>query len=202
MFTTRNIKKGEELCDCYSDVIYHEPAWIRQIFLKEKYNFDCQCEACASPIFEREESDATRIHLKEIATTLSMRIGATFLYNEQFSREVQQITGEDDSYDDYEDWGERAKVCPNKSKMRPTSEDLYNLSEYIQLLQKEGIDHDILECMELAFDLSEFLNDKIALEQHRLGYDVLKLYEIAKGEKHKETRRFRKKLAKSKKQLC
>ena len=201
MFTTRDVQKGQELCDCYSDVVYHEPAYVRGLFLKAKYSFDCRCDACTYPILEQEESDERRMNLKEVAKGLSARIGASFLYNEKFDREIQAVTGEcDDSDEEDYSWSTAYEGPCSKHKMRPTSDDLYNLLDYIELLQKEGIDHDMIECMELAFDLAVFLNNESVLQQHeltRLGENVLKLCEIAKGEKHKLTKQFRKKVLKS-----
>ena len=196
MFTTRDVKQGTELFDCYSDVVYHEPAWVRQLFLTEKYNFDCRCDACASTAVEQEESDGRRMQMKEIAKTLSKRIGATFLYDEHFSLEVKRITGECDESDPYGGWDGTYMRHSNSKSLKPTSDDLMNLLEYIQLLRREGIDHDIVECVELAYDLSVFLDDRDALQQHQLGQSILKLYEVSKGVKHKRTRQFRKKLEK------
>lgn len=201
IFTTRDIQKGQELCDCYSDVVYHEPANVRKLFLKAKYSFDCRCDACTYPASEQDESDERRMNLKEIAKQLSTRIGASFMYNEHFDREIQAVTGESDGSDE-EDYSWRTAnegVC-NSKKMRPKSDDLYNLLDYVELLQKEGIDHDMIECMELAFDLAVFLNDEVVLNQqlYQMGDNVLKLYEIAKGDGHKLTKQFRKKVLKSK----
>jgi hypothetical protein len=199
MFTTRDIKRGEELCDCYSDVVYHEPSWVRRIFLKEKYSFDCRCVACTMSTAQQEESDERRMHLKEIAKLLSARVGASFLFNQQFDREVQCFAnddGEDESSEDEYQHGNRTANVPNASKLRPTADDLYNLLEYIDILNKEGINHDIVECMELAFDLAVFLNDKDTLQHKHLGQSVLTLYQVTKGEKHRKTRQFRKRLVK------
>jgi hypothetical protein len=199
MFTTRNIKRGDELCDCYSDVVYHEPFWVRQIFLKEKYSFDCRCKACTMSTIQQQESDERRMHLKEIAKLLSARIGASFLYNQEFDREVQCIIandGENESSEDEDDYGNWDGNALNANKLRPTVDDLHNLLGYIEILNKEGINHDIVECMELAFDLAVFLNDNDALQHNHLGQNVLRLYRVTKGERHRKTRKFRKKLEK------
>lgn len=237
MFTTRDVKKGEELFDCYSDVVYHEPAWVRRAFLKEKYNFDCQCSAC-SPSFVAfqnndiheeflVESDNRRKSLKEIAITLSNRIGASFLYNENFDEEIQNTVSKirsseysdsdeipTDSEDD-DSWNvdingvatnlsfsKNSRNGGNKGKFKPTSDDLYNLLDYIHLLRQEGIDHDAVECIELAFDLAVHLNDRHVLKTYNLGNECLNLYEVSKGTNHKSTKSFRKKLRKTPPSLC
>ncbi len=232
MFTTRDVKKGEELLDCYSDVVYHEPAWVRRAFLKEKYNFDCQCSACL-PLFKAVEqndlhevslveSDNRRKSLKEIAITLSNRIGASFLYNEKFDEEIQNTVSKI-RYSEYRDgdelstdseaddsWyvdinGVATNLCfsksirgnGNKGKFKPNPDDLYNILDYIHLLRQEGIDHDAIECIELAFDLAIFLKDKHVLKTYNLGNECLKLYEVSKGKNHKSTKSFKKKLHKA-----
>jgi hypothetical protein len=139
------------------------------------------------------------MHLKEIVKLLSARIGASFLYNQEFDREVQCIIandGENESSEDEDDYGNWDGNALNANKLRPTVDDLHNLLGYIEILKKEGINHDIVECMELAFDLAVFLNDNDALQHNHLGQNVLRLYRVTKGERHRKTRKFRKKLEK------
>ena len=136
--------------------------------------------------------------------SLSGRIGANFLYNHQFAKDVQRIAYADDHASDSDDEYETSRNGnhPNSAnKLKPSSDDLYTLLEYIDILNKEGVDHDILECMELAFDLAVFLDDRLTLQQYGLGDNVLQLYELTKGEKHKKTRLFRKKLDKMNRSL-
>eukprot|EP00804_Cyclotella_cryptica_P006772 CCRYP_019533-RB/>CCRYP_019533-RB protein AED:0.01 eAED:0.01 QI:28/1/1/1/1/1/2/247/376 len=159
VFTTRDIRKGEQLFCCYSDIVYHEPAWVRRLFLDQKYHFDCQCNACSG---ETVTSDEQRCQMKEIAMKLSWRIGAAFLYDKTFDEEVQRITGEYDEEEDDSFFSTIPRQTPNAlsdGKLKPTIDDLLDILEYMRLCQEEGLDHDMLHCLELAFDLAAFFND-------------------------------------------
>ena len=45
-FASRNIAKGEEITDCYTYPFDITPGQERRLYLKEKYKFLCQCQAC------------------------------------------------------------------------------------------------------------------------------------------------------------
>lgn len=134
--------------------------------------------------------------MKYIAKSLSQRIGATFLYDKKFDDEVRRITGECDSSDDDDplDWTSRDSSSFTDGKLKPTKDDLFDIIEYMKLCQEEGLDHDMLHCLELTFDLAIFLNDDEHLRP--IGNRCMKLYEVSKGERHKLTKKFRKKLQK------
>lgn len=54
MVTTENIKKGQELNDSYSYQFHDKLIGTRKKWLKERYKFDCKCEACENkwPMYE------------------------------------------------------------------------------------------------------------------------------------------------------
>jgi hypothetical protein len=86
------------------------------------------------------------------------------------------------------------------TKLSFTNPKQYHLDailEYIQLLEEEGIDHDCLECYELAYDFATFLGRSDYLEQFSLHEKCLNLYKLSKGPKHKATKKFRNKLQKN-----
>ena len=45
-FASRNIKKGEEITDCYSHPFDVTPLEERGPYLEDKYKFKCSCEPC------------------------------------------------------------------------------------------------------------------------------------------------------------
>lgn len=75
LFTTKNIEAGEELTDCYSDVIYHGSREYRQAFMEEKFKFRCNCLAtCNSSSLEATKtSDERRSRLKYLTLLLGSR---------------------------------------------------------------------------------------------------------------------------------
>jgi hypothetical protein len=77
MFTTRDVQAGEELTDCYSDVVYHGSRNFRQNYMEEKFNFRCQCLAtCRTNDLEIiQASDDRRAKLKFLTMILGARSG-------------------------------------------------------------------------------------------------------------------------------
>ncbi|KAG7343638.1 SET methyltransferase domain containing protein [Nitzschia inconspicua] len=109
LWTTRFVHEGEELHDCYSDVVYHQPAYRRQLYLHSKYQFYCQCVACCrwgyGSVTEKddnndqddkddliqEQSDVRRWRIQQIAKNLHDELGIDFLYSPTLEEEVEQI---------------------------------------------------------------------------------------------------------------
>ena len=142
-------------------------------------------------------SDERRGQMKEIAMALSRRIGAAFLYDKSFDEEVQRLTGEHDEVeDDSFDWTapRHTSTALTDGKLKPTMDDLLDILEYMRLCQEEGVDHDMLPCVELAFDLATFFKD--GEHMGPLGARCMTMYEVSKGHAHKLTKKFRKKLQK------
>jgi hypothetical protein len=75
MYTTRDVQPGEELTDCYSDVVYHGSREFRQEYLEEKFHFQCQCHAicCNSSLDIVKVSDERRSRLKFLTMMLGNR---------------------------------------------------------------------------------------------------------------------------------
>ncbi len=82
LYTTSDIQEGEELCTCYSDMVYFHNRIERGEFLKHKFNFDCICSGCNSDdknddAGESEkrlkQSDTRRERLRFLAEALSQR---------------------------------------------------------------------------------------------------------------------------------
>lgn len=82
LYTTSDIQEGEELCTCYSDMVYFHTKIERGKFLKNKFNFDCICSGCsiidnddgAGESEERlKQSDTRRERLRFLAEALSQR---------------------------------------------------------------------------------------------------------------------------------
>ena len=142
-------------------------------------------------------SDERRGQMKDIAMTLSRRIGAAFLYDKSFDEEVQRITGErEEEEEDSFYWTvtRHTSTALADGKLKPTMDDLLDILEYMRLCQEEGVDHDMLPCVELAFDLATFFED--GEHMNPLGAQCMKLYEVSKGHTHKLTKKFRKKMQK------
>ena len=74
LYTTRDVQKGEELCTCYSDMVYFHNRLERGEFLKSKFNFDCFCSGCNDEGEQSlKESDERRDRLRYLAEALSKR---------------------------------------------------------------------------------------------------------------------------------
>jgi hypothetical protein len=86
----------------------------------------------------------------------------------------------------------RSSYCPRHH--RPKQYHLDMLMEYIDLLEMEGIDHDVLDCYELAYDLSVFLGRQDYLSRFDIVHKCSRLYEASRGPNHRSTKRFRAKL--------
>ena len=208
MYTSRDIKAGEELTDCYSDVVYHNASTERGIFLKMRYGFDCACKACNIDADElNKNSDERRERLKEIAIVLSEKVGAHFLYSASFDDDVQNLIDTFCGLLDENDEGNMNAIAVGPTHHRPSSHssqrsikpnrsDLDLLMEYIELSREEGLLHDSTSLFELAFDVASYLGETECIREYGLGDTCLKLLEVSKGEKHKMTRKFRAKLNK------
>ena len=80
LYTTSDVQEGEELCTCYSDMVYFHNRIERGEFLKSKFNFDCICRGCNINDKDDEgeeqrlkQSDTRRERLRFLAETLSKR---------------------------------------------------------------------------------------------------------------------------------
>ena len=210
LFTTRAVQAGEELCLSYNDVVYYHSAHVRKTYLKHKYIFDCQCVACH---VMDHESDSRRRKLGRMARQLAKQ-GAKFLFNDIFEQKIRVVSKADDDADDQEMLTQNDEKCTSphtqdtikKPPQRTIS--LEELIEYMHLLQVEGIDHDMLQCLELGYDLA------IAGNHQVIGSDTtttsgskadlfnptywadrtLALYELQKGPHHTGTKTFRMKV--------
>lgn len=209
MYTSRGVKAGEELTDCYSDVVYHNASTERYIFLKMRYGFDCACKACNITDDDRRMAgDERRERLKDIAIGLGEKLGAHFLYSAKFDEDVQTcidtFCGLLDENDEgsanaitLESTHHRPLANSNQTNIKPNRIDLDLLIEYIELSREEGLLHDALPLFELTYDVARFLGETDCIREFGLGDTCLKLLEVSKGEKHKMTRKFRAKLNKS-----
>jgi hypothetical protein len=78
LYTTCDVQAGEELCQCYSDMVYFCNRVERGEYLKRKFNFDCNCRGCNGDDEQLLcESDTRRERLRLLAETLSQRDRST-----------------------------------------------------------------------------------------------------------------------------
>lgn len=70
LYSTCDIQAGEELCKCYTDMVYFFNRLDRAEYLKNKFNFDCICNGCK--IIDHV-SDTRRERLRFLAQSLSQR---------------------------------------------------------------------------------------------------------------------------------
>lgn len=70
LYSTCNIQSGEELCKCYTDMVYFFNRLERAEYLKNKFNFDCICNGCK--IIDHV-SDTRRERLRFLAQSLRDR---------------------------------------------------------------------------------------------------------------------------------
>ena len=208
MYTSRDIKAGEELSDCYSDVVYHNAITERGVFLKMRYGFDCACRACNITDDDRRMASAERRErLKEIAIGLSEKLGAHFLYSAKFDDDVQNVIDTFCGLLDENDEGNanaitlesthhRPLAYLNQANIKPNRIDLDSLMEYIELSREEGLLHDAVSLFELTYDVARYLGEIDCIREFGLGDTCLKLLEVSKGEKHRLTRKFRTKMSK------
>jgi hypothetical protein len=79
LYTTSDVHKGEELCTCYSDMVYFHNRLDRGEYLKRKFNFHCICHGCNRKDNEVDgeqslkQSDTRRERLRFLAEALSRR---------------------------------------------------------------------------------------------------------------------------------
>lgn len=191
IFTTRPVLKGEELCLSYNNVVYYHSSRVRRKFLQHQCLFDCQCVVCR---IKDDGSDQRRCYLGCLARQLASQ-GATFLFDEIFEQKVRMIAQEEDCDDDNNNVEQCSTSDQNDQRF------LAQLIEYLKLLEVEGIDHDILQCLELAYDLAVVLDknsDMNVSSDIPKGYNptelahlTLALYELQKGPNHTCTNTFR-----------
>lgn len=163
LFTTRAVQAGDELCLSYNDVVYYHSAHVRKAYLKHKYIFDCQCVACH---VMDQGSDSRRRQLGRMGRQLAKQ-GAKFLYNEIFEQKIRAVSSHDDDNDDGAVFTPGDKKCltspplddVNMSGAQGTL-SLEQLVAFMNLLQVEGVDHDMLQCLELGYDLAIWANQQ------------------------------------------
>jgi SET domain len=242
LFTTssRGVRKGDELCLSYNEVIYYHSTTVRRAVLQHKYKFECYCPACCnvtsgdnnehydnnnSNSNSNNSSDERRQRLGFLARQLIKQTPrAHFLYDPIFEQSINDIQREQE--DDRNtvrcvgEHREEEKSSATKEEMdeqRLLEQDgtidrtvvgvvLEQLMEYMKLLEEEHIDHDLLQCSELAFDLSLTTSNKChsPLQEDVISYDnfspkhwaekTLALYKLHKGEHHTSTKCFMQKL--------
>lgn len=96
LYTTCDVLAGEELCTCYSDMVYFHNRIDRGEFLKRKFNFDCICSGCNSSSGKDDneqrliQSDNRRERLRLLAETLSQR-DRTTVKKEDFEQIIESI---------------------------------------------------------------------------------------------------------------
>lgn len=151
--------------------------------------------------------DEHRRRLKEIAMELRGRLGdACPLYDPLFSMSVNKFyksqnapaigTGADTGTK--VDIERRREQLREKARLRKLSReipigeyDLNLLHQYLDLLEKEGIDHDLLPVYEMAYNVAAGVN---CPSKHELAEKCLNLYRLAKGADHPKTRAFNEKM--------
>jgi hypothetical protein len=84
------------------------------------------------------------------------------------------------------------------NSVRPKQHHFDLILEYLDLLEEEGINHDVSDCYEAAYDIGVFLGRHDYIENFDIINKCLTLYEISKGPNHKVTKRFRTKIQKNK----
>lgn len=76
LYTSSDVEAGEELCQCYSDMVYFCSRIERREYLQRKFNFDCVCRGCSNDGDDEQllnESDTRRERLRFLAKALSQR---------------------------------------------------------------------------------------------------------------------------------
>ena len=154
-----------------------------------------------------QASDEHRRRLKEIAIELRGRLGSTCsLYDSVFSMSVNEyhqrhiasagVASRDaDAKVDIE---RRREQLREKARLRKLSReipigeyDLNLIGEYLDLLEKEGIDHDLLQVYEMAYDVAAGVQ---CPSKYEWADKCLNLYLLAKGADHPKTRAFHEKV--------
>lgn len=242
IFTTRHVPAGKEICLCYNDVVYHHSAKVRKAFLRHMCHFDCQCEACRpssldsnQSLHQPMESDARRRYIATLAQHLLLLqnqlckprdpmlsiYDLTFLYNDSFEKNVRKVQKEElMDFQSYQLFANTKYLLLCEQLSFPDYNDdasahfLRYLLAYMELLQLEGLDHDMLQCYELAYLLtvqvesstslllatshtSTSFNDNFAFcgndafpTSSYWGEKTLALYKLQKGPNHTATKRF------------
>ena len=186
MYTTQDVRAGETLCTCYSDVVYHFGREKRQAYLKGALNFDCACSAChpahathnsmcggGADDSEKNVRDAIstgdehRRRLKENAMELRGRLGpACSLYDAVFSMSVNEFyqrhvaaAGMGADTETKVDIERRREQMREKARLRKLSREI-PIGEYDLNL------------------IGEYLS---LLEEEGIDHDLLPVYELACG---------------------
>lgn len=97
-YTTCDVEAGEELCTCYSDMVYFHNRIDRGEFLRRKFNFTCICSGCNSSSLKDDDdeqqrliqSDTRRERLRFLAESLSQR-DRTTVKKEDFEQIIESI---------------------------------------------------------------------------------------------------------------
>eukprot|EP00977_Amphora_coffeiformis_P022068 scaffold10368_cov180-Amphora_coffeaeformis.AAC.1 len=189
LWTTRRVPAGEELTICYHDVVYHHPAPVRQAFLQHKYKFPCACQACART--DTNASDTRRRRIAQLACCLSKTLpGAWFLYNDAFEDEIRRVAMQKGQPPHIFEAEEECALGDTGTSAHVSLDVVLDrLLEYIDLVQQEGIDHDLLECYELAFDTAMAAHQTKKADE--LGKICLERFHLQKGPGHAATKAFR-----------
>ena len=184
MYTTRFVQTGEELFDCYSDVVYYFPTDVRQVYLWTRHAFLCHCDVCTGRSSsgldddyhdddDDETSDPKRERLLILARQLVDDIGATFLYSPDFEEHVWKTMEGQDEDDHYKQDGieipqwQNANGTTNYKKIylrRRSSSDL----EDVCRPKRTHLDA-ILEYLDL---LKELKIDHDCLDSYELAFDL------------------------------
>ena len=98
LYTTCDVLAGEELCTCYSDMVYFHNRIDRGEFLMRKFNFTCICHGCNSSSCRDDDdeqqrliqSDTRRERLRLLAESLSQR-DRTTVKKEDFEQIIESI---------------------------------------------------------------------------------------------------------------
>lgn len=189
LFTTKSIMAGEELYLSYNEVVYYHSTAVRKAVLQFKYKFDCRCIACGSR--DTTDSDDRRRQLGQIAYELAREVpGAHFLYDENFENGIDSIMIEDELHLHFNTSREDDPACKEEKQSQ-----LERLMEFMSLLEQEQIDHDLLQCSELAYDIAIGLQGKINVDGFPFDASywakkTLALYRLHKGEEHTVTKTF------------
>ena len=150
--------------------------------------------------------DEHRRRLKEIAMELRGRLGdACPLYDPVFSMSVNEFhqrhvaaAGAGADTGTKVDIERRREQLREKARLRKLSReipigeyDLNLLHQYLDLLEKERVNHDLLPVYEMAYNVAAGVN---CPSKHEWAEKCLNLYLLAKGADHPKTRAFNEKM--------
>ena len=187
LWTARNVSAGQELTIAYNDVIFHHTTAVRRAYLLAKCQFHCLCKGCTRTSDALVESDNRRRKIAHLAQSISFALPQVdFLYNVTFEEGIHAtvVATAGLTID---------KRLPNEYRKGDNSDPsliLEHLFEYINLVTMEEIDHDMLDCYRLAYNLAVKVgnNEK---QMRDLGQQCLDHYRIHKGEHHEDVKLFR-----------